>query len=196
LSSLLSTSQASRPETSVCGVDDLDHKDARLGRRDNERYKKQLALYFQKFFFRGLCSVYRSEAGGQNIFGSTFSSSLSSSSLASRHETSVRGDNDLDDKDARLGRRDNERYKNNSHWLPSSTTTTLPGKSNYVLYYDAASLYPSSGKFSKKQFFATPPSPFPSGKGKGAWSKKHTRARRIPFPPLPLPSDAPPFPFL
>ena len=36
---------------------------------------------------------------------------------------------------------DNDDYKNNSHWLSDGEN------SNYVGYYDAASLYPSSGDF-------------------------------------------------
>ena len=36
---------------------------------------------------------------------------------------------------------DNDDYKNNSHWLSDGEN------SNYVGYYDAASLYPSSGEF-------------------------------------------------
>jgi predicted permease len=36
---------------------------------------------------------------------------------------------------------DEVNYRNNSHWKKASTC----GLSNYVSYYDAASLYPSSG---------------------------------------------------
>ncbi len=36
---------------------------------------------------------------------------------------------------------DDADYKNNSHWLSDGDN------SNYVCYYDAASLYPSSGEF-------------------------------------------------
>jgi len=77
---------------------------------------------------RGLCSIYRTEAGGHQ---------------------------DLDETDA---------YYNNYHWLPffdaasgagmenideakpANASESSCGPSNYVLYYDAASLYPSSGK--------------------------------------------------
>jgi len=34
----------------------------------------------------------------------------------------------------------NRAYKNNAHWLPQGQA------SNFVAYYDAASLYPTSGK--------------------------------------------------
>jgi hypothetical protein len=54
---------------------------------------------------RGLCTILRSEAGGQ----------------------------DLSEIDERA-------YKNNSHWLEEGEN------SNHVAYYDAAALYPSSGK--------------------------------------------------
>jgi hypothetical protein len=43
---------------------------------------------------------------------------------------------DADDDDDEIN------YRNNSHWKKASTC----GLSNYVSYYDAASLYPSSGK--------------------------------------------------
>jgi hypothetical protein len=67
------------------------------------------------WFFRGLTSVYRSKAGGQDLEDA---------------------DNDDDDDDD-----DEINYRNNSHWKKASTC----GLSNYVSYYDAASLYPSSG---------------------------------------------------
>ena len=64
------------------------------------------------FFFlsrdSGLCTILRSEAGGQE----------------------------------EAGELDEESYRNNAHLLP-------PGqgqRSNHVAYYDAAALYPSSGK--------------------------------------------------
>ncbi len=69
-------------------------------------------------FFRGLTSVYRSKAGGQD--------------LEDADNTNV-DDDDEDD--------DEINYRNNSHWKKASTC----GLSNYVSYYDAASLYPSSG---------------------------------------------------
>ena len=58
---------------------------------------------------RGLCTILRSAAGGQDCV------------------------QDFDDDD----------YKNNSHWLSDGDN------SNYVGYYDAASLYPSSGEFER-----------------------------------------------
>jgi len=78
------------------------------------------------FFYRGLCSIYRPKAG-----------KFSSSSVP------------------RTEKEDDEEYYNNSHWLkrpsqlldaqtPDDTYIAQP--SNHVLYYDATSLYPTSGK--------------------------------------------------
>ena len=74
-------------------------------------------------FFRGLTSVYRSKAGGQDLED------------ADNDDDDDDDDNDDDDDDE-------INYRNNSHWKKASTC----GLSNYVSYYDAASLYPSSGK--------------------------------------------------
>jgi hypothetical protein len=64
--------------------------------------------------------VYRSKAGGQDL------------------------EDDDDDKDEDGGDDDDTEinYRNNSHWKRAADC----GLSNYVSYYDAASLYPSSGK--------------------------------------------------
>ena len=61
--------------------------------------------------------MYRSKAGGQDL------------------EDDVDDDVVVDDYE------DEVNYRNNSHWKKASTC----GLSNYVSYYDAASLYPSSG---------------------------------------------------
>ncbi len=88
-------------------------------------------------FFRGLTSVYRSKAGGQD--------------LEDADNTNVDDDDDDDDDDDEIN------YRNNSHWKKASMCSL----SNYVSYYDAASLYPSSGTihiiiyiftFSQKRF--------------------------------------------
>ena len=72
--------------------------------------------------FRGLCTILRTAAGGQN----------------------------------RVADFDVPEYKNNSHWvLPEGAAED----SNYVCYYDAASLYPSSGK-TKFVFFWRTRRPF------------------------------------
>lgn len=58
-------------------------------------------------------------------------------------------------------------YKNNSHWLPAAEAAD---DSNYVCYYDAASLYPSSGKQPPDlALVPNPPSPggAPSGPLRG-----------------------------
>ncbi len=60
--------------------------------------------------------MYRSKAGGQDL-----------------EDADNNEDDDDDD--------DEINYRNNSHWKNASTC----GLSNYVSYYDAASLYPSSG---------------------------------------------------
>lgn len=69
------------------------------------------SLFFH--FARGLCSVYRSEAGQI------------------------------------VGQEDDFCRHNNSHWLPRSEDGRdfQPRPSRTVAYYDAASLYPSSGEF-------------------------------------------------
>ncbi len=66
--------------------------------------------------------MYRSKAGGQDL------------------EDDNDDDDDDDDDDGDDGN-DEINYRNNSHWKKASTC----GLSNYVSYYDAASLYPSSG---------------------------------------------------
>ena len=72
---------------------------------------------------RGLCTILRTAAGGQN----------------------------------RVADFDVPEYKNNSHWvLPDGGAAE---DSNYVCYYDAASLYPSSGK-TKFVFFWRTRRPF------------------------------------
>ena len=67
------------------------------------------------FSLRGLCSIFRGEAGGQS-------------------ERFANNDDEVDYEAVR-------NYHNNAHWLPDGQA------SNYVAYYDATSLYPSSGKF-------------------------------------------------
>ena len=65
------------------------------------------------YFFSGLCTILRSEAGGQE---ERFEGETSAAA----------GD-----------------YCNNAHWLGETNAQA----SNYVAYYDATSLYPSSGKY-------------------------------------------------
>ncbi len=62
--------------------------------------------------------MYRSKAGGQDL------------------EDDDEDEDDGDDDDTEIN------YRNNSHWKRAADC----GLSNYVSYYDAASLYPSSGK--------------------------------------------------
>ncbi len=70
----------------------------------------------------GLTSVYRSKAGGQDLEDDD-------------EDGAVNGDED----DTEIN------YRNNNHWKRAADC----GLSNYVSYYDAASLYPSSGKKTK-----------------------------------------------
>ena len=74
-------------------------------------------------FCRGLCTILRSAAGGQDC---------------------------VTDWDSR-------EYKNNSHWLEDDGAADgEPQDSNFVCYYDAASLYPSSGKTNSSEFLLRP----------------------------------------
>ena len=66
--------------------------------------------------------MYRSKAGGQD--------------LEDDDEDEEGAVVDGDDDDTEIN------YRNNSHWKRAADC----GLSNYVSYYDAASLYPSSGK--------------------------------------------------
>jgi hypothetical protein len=72
--------------------------------------------------FRGLCTILRSEAGGQDNLPAS---------------TAPTNDED-DNNDANFA------YCNNSHWLPESGVEK--NRSNHVAYYDAAALYPASGE--------------------------------------------------
>ena len=83
--------------------------------------------------------MYRSKAGGQDL----------------EDEEGV--DVDGDDDDTEIN------YRNNSHWKRAADC----GLSNYVSYYDAASLYPSSGKNNNKTLKQSgnvfhPPQPHPT----------------------------------
>jgi hypothetical protein len=148
---------------------------------------------------RGLCSVYRSEAGGQNVFKWTSSTSTNNDDHNYDSRT-VAGDETGGDVRDEM---DDVAYRNNSHWLSDNNGNDenngddddddrvlrlQPGNSNYVLYYDAASLYPSSGTLS---IYEMQPRPlFPNGKrGRG----RHTACMHA--PPPSLPSSAPPLPF-
>jgi hypothetical protein len=82
--------------------------------------KKYTRNFFFFFFSRGLTQVLRSVAGGQELFEN--------------------GD---------PSRPWSDRYRNNAHLVDlcrQPSDSFEPGRSNHLLYYDAASLYPSSGK--------------------------------------------------
>ena len=55
-------------------------------------------------------------------------------------------DVDADNVDDSESDEDDENYKNNSHLLSDVDGDPLPQRSNFVSYYDATSLYPSSGE--------------------------------------------------
>ena len=115
------------------------------------------------FISSGLCTILRTAAGGQEdgLFGN-----LTKASHAYDKAGGVVVDDDDDDDDdddggkivsAAAAAAAHEAYKNNSHWLPRTTTAVGEEdrggrggrcggeESNFVCYYDAASLYPSSG---------------------------------------------------
>jgi len=75
-------------------------------------------------------------------------------------------------------------YHNNAHWLHPSK---LAQPSNFVAYYDATSLYPSSGELTKE-----------IGRGGGGGKEKvnpHPQVNHAPPPPVPSPpSPVPPPP--
>jgi hypothetical protein len=106
------------------------------------------------FSLSGLCSIFRSEAGGQ----------------ADRFDSAeAAADQDLN-------------YRNNAHWLNNGEP------SNFVAYYDATSLYPSSGEFVKAK----------RGGGGGRERKRKSQPAQSTFPPhpktFPLPFPSPTLP--
>ena len=119
---------------------------------------QQIKLFiFFSCFDRGLCSIFRSEAGGQTAAKKErkkrrIKSKLFQNSLV---DTCYEEDLDDDDDDADVDAdnvddsesdEDDENYKNNSHLLSDVDGDPLPQRSNFVSYYDATSLYPSSGE--------------------------------------------------
>ena len=101
---------------------------------------------------RGLCTILRTEAGGQE--------ELLSAETASKtnDDDDDGGDDDDDDDDDEKNMSQHLKrkvYCNNSHWLSkdsppsesiSAAKKSTPHLSNHVAYYDAASLYPTSGE--------------------------------------------------
>ena len=96
-----------------------------------KRCKKYIFIYSSRCFClfllcSGLCTIFRSEAGGQT--------------------------ERFDEEDVDKTRN----YHNNAHWLKDDNDSTDGGggqPSNFVAYYDATSLYPSSGEQNKLQLF-------------------------------------------
>ena len=62
-------------------------------------------------------------------------------------------DVDADNVDDSESDEDDENYKNNSHLLSDVDGDPLPQRSNFVSYYDATSLYPSSGECENNSAF-------------------------------------------
>ena len=95
--------------------------------------------------FRGLCTVLRSKAGQfKEVAQGSLASQLAGQAI-------VDSDDDDDDEEAAVHHNDHEEvphYTNNHHhWqlLQQPSSTSACGPSRCVGYYDATSLYPSSG---------------------------------------------------
>ena len=88
----------------------------------------------------GLCSVYRTVAGGQGDGARPW---FFATDEKNRRDGEVHDDDDDDDVDEDFSCA----YSNNAHWLPQEGSS-CGGPSRFVGYYDAASLYPSSGEIS------------------------------------------------
>ena len=58
----------------------------------------------------------------------------------------VDNNDDVDDDDVDDDDDDDVESRHNSHWLPCNNDDDESGPSRWINYYDAASLYPSSGK--------------------------------------------------
>lgn len=85
--------------------------------------------------FRGLCSVFRSRAGDPDLLKEVVGGSGGGGDDP--------GNPVLDS--SRLVSGDSRRHNHNIHWLEDELGETCDGPSRCVAYYDAASLYPSSG---------------------------------------------------
>ena len=113
----------------------------------------------------GLCSVYRTVAGGQSDAARPWFFAPDENGKENRA-----GDDDDDDDDDGASERDfSGVYCNNAHWLDGGgggdASGPSGGPSRYVGYYDAASLYPSSGVcafFLKISSDPPPPPPPPT----------------------------------
>ena len=87
--------------------------------------------------FRGLCSVFRSRAGDPDLLKEVVGGGGGGG-----------GDDDPGNPvsdSSRLVSGDSRRHNHNIHWLEDELGETCDGPSRCVAYYDAASLYPSSG---------------------------------------------------
>jgi len=87
--------------------------------------------------FRGLCSVFRSRAGDPDLLKEVVGGGGGDDP----------GNPVLDS--SRLVSGDSRRHNHNIHWLEDELGETCDGPSRCVAYYDAASLYPSSGTHKK-----------------------------------------------
>lgn len=90
--------------------------------------------------------MFRSSAGNSAVLAEYLNSALKSASPNDDDDD----DEELDVDDLTTASRDSRSYAHNAHWLPAGSG----GPSRYVGYYDAASLYPSSGRLILFVFFA------------------------------------------
>lgn len=97
--------------------------------RERDVNARQRSLYFA-FFSSGLCSVFRSRAGDLETLRKAVDEGRSEADPAAAPEAE------------RLVSDREKDHAHNSHWLEDGKG----GPSRFVAYYDAASLYPSSGK--------------------------------------------------
>ena len=153
---------------------------------------------------RGLCTILRTEAGGQE--------EILSAEAASKTNDDNDGDDDDDDDDEKNMSQHLKRkvYCNNSHWLSkdsppsesiSAAKKSTPHLANHVAYYDAASLYPTSGESplssqcKKSNASSQQRNNINLNLSTTAGKSRRLSTRKKFFPPLPFPS-LPSFPTL
>ena len=90
----------------------------------------QIYILFSTFVSSGLCSIFRSRAGDP----ATLREAVNEGRLQNDPAAAPEVERLVSDRE--------EDHAHNSHWLEGGKG----GPSRFVAYYDAASLYPSSGK--------------------------------------------------
>lgn len=104
-------------------------------------------------FCRGLCTVFRSRAGNYDYLANLLKSErIKERSQGTGIDPVLHGVDTTacDEEEGNLVDPDPRRHDHNVHWISGES-----GPSRYVGYFDAASLYPSSGK---RAFCFPPPS--------------------------------------